>query len=148
MEPMFHFSLKQLLLLLVPLVLFTVMSLPISLLPQTALAQGPTANNNRPVLAFYYPWYTMSSWDPNKMPDLPTTPYNSSEDTTIDRQVTEAANAGITGFISSWSGPEESTDQNFVKLLAHSATLESTTGKHFTLSIYFESDAPKVQGAD
>jgi len=82
------------------------------------------------------------------MSDLPTIPYNSSDDNTINRQVTEAANAGITGFISSWWGPGDATDKNFSNLLAHSATLESTTGQHFTSSIYFESDSPGLQGAD
>src|SRR4051812_13612472 len=58
-------------------------------------ASATTNNNLPPVLAFYYPWYTTSSWDPNKMSDLPTTPYNSSDDNTINRQVNEAANTGI-----------------------------------------------------
>ena len=80
------------------------------------------------------------------MSDLPTTQYVSSDDATIDRQVIEAANAGITGFVSSWWGPGDQTDSNFVKLLAHSATLQNNTGYHFASSIYFESDAPALSG--
>lgn len=78
------------------------------------------------------------------MSDLPTTQYNSSDDATMNRQVTEAANAGITGFISSWWGPGDVTDTNFAKLLAHSATLESQTRYHFASSIYVESNAPAL----
>ena len=80
------------------------------------------------------------------MSDLPTTQYTSSDDATIDHQVTEAANAGITGFISSWWGPGDQTDSNFVKLLTHSATLQNNTGYRFASSIYFESDAPALSG--
>jgi hypothetical protein len=76
------------------------------------------------------------------MSDLPVTQYNSSDDTTIDEQLHEAMNAGITGFISSWWGPDDITDKNFAKLLTHAATLEQSTGYHFSATIYFESNAP------
>jgi hypothetical protein len=81
------------------------------------------------------------------MSDLPTTQYNSADDATIDRQINAAAGAGITGFISSWWGINDPTDQNFVKLLAHAATLESKTHYHFASSIYFESDAGGLSGS-
>jgi Glycosyl hydrolase family 99 len=105
-----------------------------------------TDNTNHPVLAFYYPWYSTSSWCSCTMSDLPTILYNSSDDSTIERQVTWAANAGITGFISSWWGAGDPTDKNFAKLLAHAATLEAKTGYHFASTIYFESDAPALSG--
>ena len=107
---------------------------------------GGHGNAGTPLLAFYYTWYTPSTWCSCKMSDLPTTQYNSSDDTTIDRQVTEASGAGITGFISSWWGPGDVTDTNFAKLLAHSATLQNNTGASFNSTIYFESDAPKLSG--
>src|SRR6266702_3131790 len=94
-------------------------------------------NTNRPVLAFYYMWYTPSTWCLCHMSDLPTTRYDSSADATIARQVSWAANAGISGFISSWWGPGSTTDKNFAKLLAHSASLEQTTGQHFASVIFF-----------
>ncbi len=106
----------------------------------------PVANTNRPLLAFYYTWYNSSSWCSCRMSDLPAPQYNSSDDATITRQVTEAANAGITGFISSWWGPGDATDTNFAKLLAHSATLENQTKFHFASTLYFESDAPALKG--
>ncbi len=76
------------------------------------------------------------------MSDLPSTHYNSSDDATIARQLNWAVNAGITGFISSWWGIGDQTDKNFVKLLAHAASVQAATGYHFASSIYFESDAP------
>jgi len=103
-------------------------------------------NGSRPLLAFYYPWYTPTTWCSCRMPDLPTTQYNSSDDATIDGQVAEAAGAGITGFISSWWGPGDVTDTNFAKLLTHSAALQSRTVTPFTSTIYFESDAPALSG--
>jgi Glycosyl hydrolase family 99 len=99
-------------------------------------------NPNRPVLAFYYMWYTPSTWCACKMSDLPTIKYNSGDDATIERQVTWAANVGITGFISSWWGAGSATDKNFAKLLAHSAALQQSNGYRFDSTVYFESDAP------
>lgn len=107
---------------------------------------GGHGNASTPLLAFYYTWYTPTTWCSCKMSDLPTTQYNSSDDATIDRQVTEASGAGITGFISSWWGPGDVTDTNFSKLLTHSATLLNRTGAPFNSTIYFESDAPKLSG--
>jgi hypothetical protein len=80
------------------------------------------------------------------MSDLPTIQYTSSDDTTIARQVSWAANAGITGFISSWWGPGDKTDSNFAKLLAYSASLESSTGYHFASAIYIENNAHALLG--
>ena len=82
------------------------------------------------------------------MSDLPTTKYNSNDDATINRQLQEATKAGITGFINSWWGAGDQTDKNFAKLLALSATLEKTTHVHFASTIYFESDAPALQGTN
>jgi hypothetical protein len=108
-------------------------------------AQG-NAGVGRPVLAFYYPWYTQADWCSCHMSDLPEQPYNSANGATIDRQLAEAASAGLTGFISSWWGQGDQTDSNLQQLLGHSATLQQETGYHFTATIYFESDSPHLQG--
>jgi hypothetical protein len=112
----------------------------------SGVSSASVNNTQKPVLAFYYMWYKPSTWSLSTMSDLPVTQYTSSDDATIDRQLQEASAAGITGFISSWWGAGDPTDQNLTKLLAHSATLESTTHVHFASSIYFESDAPALQG--
>jgi hypothetical protein len=118
---------------------------PVALYP-VQLPPSVTINPNRPVLAFYYPWYTAQSWNKNTMSDLPTIRYNSADDSTIARQVNWAAQAGITGFISSWWGQGDITDKNFAKVQARAATLQQTTGYPFASTIYFESDAPALQG--
>lgn len=105
-----------------------------------------TVNPNRPVLAFYYMWYTQPDWTLSKMSDLPASEYNSADPSTIQNQLQEAANAGITGFISSWWGINDQTDTNFSQLLSDSASLTQTTGQPFASSIYFESDSPHLQG--
>jgi hypothetical protein len=99
------------------------------------------------VLAFYYMWYNPSTWNSNTMSDLPATRYNSSTDAIIDQQLNEASGAGITGFISSWWGAGDQTDKNLGKLLAHSTALENHTHYHFASSIYFECDAPALNGS-
>jgi hypothetical protein len=103
-------------------------------------------NIARPVLAFYYPWYNQKTWCSCTMSDLPTVKYNSDDEATIEWQVNTAAHAGITGFISSWWGRSDHTNANFAKVLAYSATLERTTHLLFASTIYFESDAPALQG--
>src|SRR6266567_8710154 len=111
-----------------------------------SLPSQPTQGSGRPVLAFYYMWYNTATWSATTLPDLPTTKYHSSDDATIQRQVSAAANAGLTGFISSWWGAGDQTDTNFAKLLSSAATLERQTGSHFASTLYFESDAPALQG--
>ena len=106
------------------------------------------ASTGRPVLAFYYMWYKPSTWCSCQMSDMPTIQYNSNDDATIARQVKEAANAGITGFIASWWGPGDNSDKNFVKLLAQSASLQSTTGYHFASAVYIENSAGALNGTD
>jgi hypothetical protein len=80
------------------------------------------------------------------MSDLPTVQYDSSNDTTIDRQLTWAIQAGITGFISSWWGPGDTADKNFSRVLTDTAKIANMTGAHFASTIYFESDAPALNG--
>lgn len=104
-----------------------------------------TINPNRPVLAFYYAWYQQTDWCSCHMSDLPTIRYNSADDATIERQINWAANAGITGFISSWWGRGDKTDKNFATLLAQSASLQKRTGYNFASTLYFESDAPALR---
>jgi hypothetical protein len=108
----------------------------------------PVATNGRPVLAFYYMWYKPSTWCLCQMSDMPTDKYNSNDDSTIARQVKEAAGAGITGFIASWWGPGDNSDKNFVKLLAQSANFERSTGYHFTSAVYIENSADALHGTD
>src|SRR5450432_3235170 len=103
-------------------------------------------HSDRPVLAFYYAWYQQKDWCSCHMSDLPTIRYNSADDATIERQINWAAQAGITGFISSWWGSGDKTDKNFAKLLIHAASLQKRTGYHFASTLYFESDAPALQG--
>src|SRR5437764_11893169 len=76
----------------------------------TAAPIAARSNPDRPLLAFYYMWYQRTSWSARTMSDLPAIPYDSGDDTTISRQITWAANAGITGFIASWWGPGSQTD--------------------------------------
>ena len=113
---------------------------------QASQSTSASSSTHPPTLAFYYGWYNPSDWCSCHMSDLPTIKYRSSDDQTIERQLDEAANAGITGFIASWWGVNSPTDHVFTKLLQHSAALQQRTGQHFTSTLYFESDAPALQG--
>jgi glycoprotein endo-alpha-1,2-mannosidase len=61
------------------------------------------------VLAYYYPWYDLADWSGGKpiAPDNTNpAPYASSDPAAIDRQIQQARDAGIDGFIVSWWGRE------------------------------------------
>jgi len=79
-----------------------------------------TAQDQRPVLAFYYTWYDTGQWTADKVPDLPAIPYNSRDRATIERHVDQARAAGIDAFVVSWYGPQvenNQTETNFRTLL-------------------------------
>jgi hypothetical protein len=75
------------------------------------------------------------------MSDVPAPLYASDETATIDRQIIQATQAGITGFISSWWGQGSPTDLNFARLLARSAAFAARKGTRLTSTIYLESQA-------
>ncbi|ESQ92215.1 hypothetical protein ABAC460_04815 [Asticcacaulis sp. AC460] len=91
----------------------------LALLPLRALA---ATRPQKQVLAFYYGWYrtkgAQAHWQNPGSPNTPVTgPYDSQDDAVIARHVQQASNNGITGFIASWWGPGDPTDQQLPKLL-------------------------------
>ncbi len=97
-----------------------------------ALGGATAAAADTPVLAFYYPWYSPDNFSRTVMWDVPVSPYESDQRSTVERQVRQAREAGITGFISSWFGQGNRTDKNFATLL------EVSRGTGFASTIYFE----------
>lgn len=91
-----------------------------------------TANRQKTLWAFYYPWYSRSDWVSESLQDRPVTPYASSDESAIDRHIEQAQRAGIDGFISSWWGPDSDTDRNLRKLLTIARE------RNFWVTIYFE----------
>jgi hypothetical protein len=65
------------------------------------------ATSNRPVMAFYYPWYEKSDWSYARMSDLPAPTYSGGDDATIRRHIQQADDAGIDALICTWYGPSE-----------------------------------------
>jgi len=91
----------------------------LSLLPLLARPAPSHALGERLVLAFYYAWYDMSTWQ-QPLPDQPAQPYASSDPAAIERHVLWARQAGIDGLVQSWYGPQvenNQTETNFAVLL-------------------------------
>ncbi len=68
----------------------------------TAIASGNVSQDPTPLYAYYYIWFTPSSWNRAKV-DYPTLGRYSSDEQTIMREhIRLAKSAGINGFIVSW----------------------------------------------
>ncbi len=65
------------------------------------------AASDRPVMAFYYPWYEQSDWTYDRMSDIPSPRYTGGDDETIRRHIQQADDAGIDALICAWFGPNE-----------------------------------------
>lgn len=73
-------------------------------LPTAPMVQAAT---DRPVMAFYYPWYEPSDWTYNRMSDLAAPTYTGGDDATMRRHIQQADDAGINALICAWFGPDE-----------------------------------------
>jgi hypothetical protein len=84
-----------------------------------AATQFPPAQDQRVVLALYYPWYGESSWDDPVLSDRPAIPYNGWDPEAIGRHVGWARGAGIDVLVSAWFGNQvaNGTEPNFRTLL-------------------------------
>src|ERR1051325_600833 len=84
-----------------------------SVVPRSAFAAEPL------VLALFYPWYNYDTWSDPALSDVPAQPYQGADPATIERQVTQAHNAGIDVLVSAWYGPtgDNPTESAFRTLL-------------------------------
>jgi glycosyl hydrolase family 99 len=58
----------------------------------------------RLVLAFYYPWYTVETWQSAQLSDRPLPQYSTESQADVNRQAVQARSVGIDGFVVSWQG--------------------------------------------
>jgi hypothetical protein len=88
------------------------------------------ADNHKPVLAFYFPWYEPSDWNPARMSDQPAISYSGGDDETIRRHLQQADDNGVDGFICTWFG------QNEPRLTDRCARLlNAANGRNFSVTI-------------
>ncbi len=87
--------------------------------------------------AYYYPWYVTEGWDTSILLDEPSLGYYGSNDRAIiEQHVQQAQGAGIDGFISSWWGPGDYTDDNLRALLEVSEVHDFSVMINFELLMY------------
>lgn len=80
-------------------------------------------SGQRLLLANYFAWYDLGSWDACNISagDSPLQRYHSDDPAAIARHVQQARGAGVDGFTLQWASPGDRTDRNFAALLAQSA---------------------------
>ncbi|MCS6882788.1 MAG: glycoside hydrolase family 99-like domain-containing protein [Oscillochloridaceae bacterium] len=61
----------------------------------------------RPIMAFYYPWWELSDWSYSRMSDLPAPRYSGGDEEAMRRHVQQADDAGIDALVCTWYGPDE-----------------------------------------
>ncbi len=108
------------------------------------------ADNPPPVLAFYYAWFDENTWASGLPADYPAQPYRSADPATIERQVVQAQNAGISAFVQSWYGPQvenNQTETNFSALLGIAARHNFQAAVNVEVMGSFFPDAAAVQKA-
>ena len=109
------------------------------------MADGPP-----PALAFYYAWFDEATWTSGQPADYPAQLYRSADPTTIERQVIQAQNAGISAFVQSWYGPQvenNQTETNFSALLNIAAQHTFQAAVDVEVTGPFFPDAASVQQA-
>ena len=97
------------------------------------------AQENLPVLAFYYAWFDENTWSSGQSVDTPAQPYTSADPATIERHVTQAKGAGINALVQSWYGPQEEnnqTESNFRMLL------DQSLAQGLQAAVSFETSSP------
>jgi Glycosyl hydrolase family 99 len=101
-----------------------------ALAPPVSSAKTP-AHTPIPVLAYYYIWYTPTSWQRAKR-DLPLLgPYSSDQATAMRQHVRWAKRAGIDGFIVSWKSTP-ALDRRLTRLV------RIADSEHFKLAVIYE----------
>lgn len=97
-----------------------------------APARYTHAASDRPVMAFYYPWYEPSDWTYNRMSDRAAPTYSGGDDNVIRRHIQQADDAGIDALICTWYGPnEQRLDGRCRRLLQ----LVQESGRHIRVAI-------------
>jgi Glycosyl hydrolase family 99 len=99
--------------------------------PAPARAGSTPAASPIPVLAYYYIWYTPTSWQRAKR-DLPLLgPYSSDQASIMRQHVIWAKGAGINGFVVSWKSTQ-SLDLRLSRLVS------IADAEHFKLALIYE----------
>ena len=65
---------------------------------------APRPLDSRLVLAFFYPWWNLNTWDAPNFIDRPVQPYSTESTTDLARVMTQAKSGGLDALVVSWSG--------------------------------------------
>lgn len=118
-------------------------------LPPTATRQpttpppGASPSGEPLVAAFYYAWFGLDQWAPDKVPDMPAVPYASRDRNTIIRHVEQAQRANIDALAVAWYGPKVRNNQTETNLRT---MLEVAGDRGFRATVYFETRSPFFNG--
>jgi hypothetical protein len=105
--------------------------LTVNTMPAGVASSPSTARRPIPVLAYYYIWFDVKSWQRAKLDRPLLGPYSSDNETVMRKHIKWAKQAGIDGFIVSWKSTE--TLNRRLQLLIKIADTED-----FKLSIIYQ----------
>jgi hypothetical protein len=80
--------------------IFLALAIALSALAVFPASRGSAQDVKRPVMAYYYGWYTQNNW--HSMRDYPVEQYDSRDDAVMRRQIEQARSVGIDAFICTW----------------------------------------------
>jgi hypothetical protein len=107
-------------------------------------ARDNAQSDERLVLAFYYAWFDMLTWE-KPLPDKPLQLYHSSDVYVIQRHAREAREAGIDVLVQAWYGPDmtnNQTEPNFRILL------DQVQGQGIRAAVSVDMGGPFLQSED
>ncbi len=90
--------------------LYRIVSCVLVVLGVCCSAPARAQTGKRLVLAFYYAWFDLTTWQ-KPLADQPLSPYHSSDAAIIERHVLQAQNAGIDALVLAWYGPDRTNNQ-------------------------------------
>lgn len=106
---------------------------------------APSPIDTHLVLAFFYPWYDLTTWSSPDFMDTPTQRYSTDDPTDMTRVMSEAKGSGLDAVVVTWSGKDDMDGWHHRKMLR---CLEAAQAAKFKVATLFETTVANPQHQD